>query len=329
MNVPSADSVVQATNDDATVSRCSASQAGYFHDPFVSQLVRRPARRSPVINRGTYCRLVGLQNLIRQFLDACRNQQLPSQIVSLGAGFDTTYFLLKTDQKAPNHYFEVDFAETTAKKVMSIQRKSALKTILEDGWTTGNGGTELWSYDYTVIAGDLRGFETTVVPALERRGFDRTLPTLFLSECVLIYLDPTHSDAIIRWVSQHVPTAMFTTYEPIGPHDAFGQMMVQNLEMRRIELKGLLAYPDLASQQQRYYDLGWPSAQAMDMATLYAQLPPGELQRLMRIEILDELEEFNLFGRHYCIAWAWQSRTLPLLDPLTALDPSKPTPTRP
>ncbi|KAJ1974412.1 carboxy methyl transferase for protein phosphatase 2A [Dimargaris xerosporica] len=329
MNVPSADSVVQATNNDATVSRCSASQAGYFHDPFVSQLVRRSARRSPVINRGTYCRFVGLQNLIRQFLSACHSQQLPSQIVSLGAGFDTTYFLLKMDQMSPRHYFEVDFAETTAQKVMIIQRKTALRTMLQDNWTTGNGGTELWSHDYTVIAGDLRDFEATIVPALEHQGFDRTLPTLFLSECVLIYLDPTHSDAIIRWVSQNVPTALFAAYEPIGPHDAFGQMMIQNLELRRIELKGLSKYPDLASQQQRYCDLGWPSAQAVDMATLYAQLPPGELQRLMRIEILDELEEFNLFGRHYCFAWAWQSRIPALLDSLAALDPSKAVPALP
>jgi O-methyltransferase involved in polyketide biosynthesis len=58
------------------------------------------------------------------------------------------------------------------------------------------------------------------------------LPTLFISECVLIYLKPEKGDAIIKWVSDTFASASFCTYEQIGPNDSFGTVMTQNLEVR-------------------------------------------------------------------------------------------------
>jgi O-methyltransferase involved in polyketide biosynthesis len=56
-------------------------------------------------------------------------------------------------------------------------------------------------------------------------------PTLFIAECVLIYLRPEHSDALIRWAAQSCESAVFITYEQIVPHDPFGQTMIRNLEV--------------------------------------------------------------------------------------------------
>jgi [phosphatase 2A protein]-leucine-carboxy methyltransferase len=30
-----------------------------------------------------------------------------------------------------------------------------------------------------------------------------------------------------------------------------------------------------------------------------------ELQRIARLEFLDEMEEWQLLARHYCIVWGW------------------------
>jgi len=32
----------------------------------------------------------------------------------------------------------------------------------------------------------------------------------------------------------------------------------------------------------------------------------AELQRIAKIELLDELEEWRLLASHYCIAWGWK-----------------------
>ena len=56
------DSIIQATDTDASVSRLSAVQAGYLTDPFASDFAPSPIpsggfRRLPIINRGMLCKI--------------------------------------------------------------------------------------------------------------------------------------------------------------------------------------------------------------------------------------------------------------------------------
>jgi tRNA wybutosine-synthesizing protein 4 len=55
-------------------------------------------------------------------------------------------------------------------------------------------------------------------------------PTLVLSECVLIYVEPALADGIIAWFAQEVPQSALAVYEQIRPGDAFGQTMLANLK---------------------------------------------------------------------------------------------------
>jgi tRNA wybutosine-synthesizing protein 4 len=82
------------------------------------------------------------------------------------------------------------------------------------------------------------------------------LPTFIIAECVLIYLDPTPTGAIVSWASEKFSTAVFFLYEhvksfhhalfcclyvafgiadyvlmQIHPDDAFGEQMIRNLEV--------------------------------------------------------------------------------------------------
>jgi tRNA wybutosine-synthesizing protein 4 len=59
----------------------------------------------------------------------------------------------------------------------------------------------------------------------------RRVPTLFLSECVMIYMEPQHSQAIISWIRESLKTAFFCWYEQIRPNDPFGREMVANLKV--------------------------------------------------------------------------------------------------
>ncbi|KAJ2801760.1 carboxy methyl transferase for protein phosphatase 2A [Coemansia helicoidea] len=301
MEICSSDAAVQGTSNDAAVSRESAARLGYIDDPFIQYFVRRPQRRAPLINRGTHSRFDGVQRILRQF--AARAAGC-GQVVVLGAGLDTSYFLLRREGPVPLRYFEVDFAEVTAKKAATLWRTAALRTLLPEDAAVAGGGTEVHSNTYNLVAGDLRRFEAEVVPTLAARGLDTAAPTLFVSECVLVYLGAEDSDALIDWITWAVPNAGIVTYEQIRPDDRFGQMMVANLRARGLELHGLHAYPTLDAAARRFLERGWHAARALDLAEYHERLRPEERARLSEIEILDEWEEFTLLAQHYAFAFA-------------------------
>ncbi|KAJ2041181.1 carboxy methyl transferase for protein phosphatase 2A, partial [Coemansia sp. S2] len=179
-----ADHAVQGTSNDAAVSRESAARLGYIVDPFIQHFVKPAQRRAPLINRGTFCRFHGVQNTLCQFVQALgATTQASGQIVVLGAGFDTSYFILEKEGMSVGKYFEIDFAEITAKKAATIYRHSGLKSLLPKDTEVALGGSELHSSRYSLLSGDLRQFQTHLVPKLVERGFDLNEPTLFLSEC--------------------------------------------------------------------------------------------------------------------------------------------------
>ena len=82
--------------------------------------------------------------------------------------------------------------------------------------------------------------------------------------------------------------------------------MLRNLRQRDCPLRGLEACPTPADQKLRFLEAGWKGATALDMNTVYAQLPSDERARIERIEMLDEFEEWHLINSHYCVAWAWK-----------------------
>lgn len=42
------------------------------------------------------------------------------------------------------------------------------------------------------------------------------LPTVFLSECVLVYMTPSQSSNLVRWAAETLHTAMFISYEQVA-----------------------------------------------------------------------------------------------------------------
>ena len=68
---------------------------------------------------------------------------------------------------------------------------------------------------------------------------DREIPTLVLTECLLVYMSAADSDSILTWVSGAFPNVALVNYEMINPDDKFGQMMVDNLEQRGCCLLGI------------------------------------------------------------------------------------------
>ncbi|KAJ3413645.1 hypothetical protein HDV05_007713 [Chytridiales sp. JEL 0842] len=302
----SEDDAIRGTNDDATISRCSAVTLGYLTDPYINAFVKRPTKRPPIINRGTFARYTTIDQLLRQFLRAGGGPK-EKQVVVLGAGCDTRFFILKAEGINPKRYFEIDFPEITSKKSQSI-KKSKLTSALLGEHKIAMGGCELHGDEYSIISGDLRSWESDIFPRLESLGFDKSLPTLYLSECVLVYLQPETISRILTHCSKICEASMFITYEQIKPDDAFGKVMVENLKLRNIHLPGLHSCPTLEAHCERYTNTGWKAAQAVSMKDAYDKhISPEEHARVAKLEIFDEVEEWELMGDHYCVSWSVSS----------------------
>lgn len=267
-------------------------QKGYMKDDYTQYFVNPKCRKSsPLINRGTFARTFAIDTIARQFLASTVKEG--AQILSLGSGDDTLYWRLKASGLfASGGFFEVDFDETVRRKRMIIENVDALKT-------------ETNEKTYRLIAADLCDLES-LKARLCKAGLRPDRPTLILAECVLMYMPPKDSSAIISWTASFFTRgAAFATYEPFRPDDKYGQMMLKNFQKRGCSLKSMEAFPTLASQRSRYVDRKWTHVRVADMNDVFNKyLAQEDVRRILRLEMFDEFEEWRLIQGHYCLVLA-------------------------
>ncbi|KAF2405260.1 leucine carboxyl methyltransferase 1 [Trichodelitschia bisporula] len=315
------DQVVQRTDQDASVSRMNAVALGYLDDQFAKFFTPGPVpKKYPIINRGTYVRTTAIDMLVRRFLMTHCSQK--KQIISLGAGSDTRYFRLVAENPSlPLVYHELDFAANTASKISTLKRNPPLLKALQghvkdaDDIAFSSDGTRLASPTYNIHPVDLRALvQSSQTPQpLSLPNLSPDIPTLVLSECCLIYLSPSAADSVLSALTRSLvpsPTPLsLILYEPIRPFDAFGKVMVANLASRGIHMQTLEKYASLSAQTTRLQTAGFAGGQgAVDVDFAFEQwIDAKERERISRCEMLDELEEWRLLARHYCVAWGWRN----------------------
>ncbi|KTW31090.1 leucine carboxy methyltransferase [Pneumocystis jirovecii RU7] len=309
-----ADLRIQNTNEDALSSKWSAVQAGYLNDSFVKYMIKDKAKikRPPIINRGTYIRTVVIDKLIYSFLRSINPLQ-KKQIISFGAGSDTRYFNIMSDLgKTVNFIFhELDFPVVTKRKASIISKTPALYDLIHSSCNNFDDlkidlfNGSILSPSYCLHPIDLR----TLTSIFSLPKIDNDLPTLILSECCLVYLEPHEADQLIQWCVNAFASkgSGIVIYEPIKNSDSFGKMMVKNLASRGISFKTLDTYSTTEKQCTRLYNLGFTTYQkAISIKQIFDEWSDHDDKiRISKVELLDEVEEWNLLASHYCVAWGW------------------------
>ncbi|XP_072312620.1 leucine carboxyl methyltransferase 1 [Eucyclogobius newberryi] len=303
-----ADEAVRATCDDATVCKRYATSKGYWKDLYIQYFVRSVGeRKAPEINRGYYARVKGVNHLLDAFI---RKTECDCQVINLGAGLDTTFWRLKEENLLPRKYFEVDFPTVVARKIHNIKTKPPLSKPLIETHSTDSlllDANSLDSDRYCLIGADLRDI-SSLDEKLKKFQLNTELPTVFVSECVLIYMSPTYSSNLVGWASETFHTAMFINYEQVNMSDRFGQVMIENLQHRHCTLAGVEVCQSLDSQKERFLKSGWERSDALDMMTVYSMLPQEDVERIERLEFLDEKELLQQLLQHYSICWATKDK---------------------
>ncbi|CDO66862.1 leucine carboxyl methyltransferase, putative [Plasmodium reichenowi] len=296
---------VQNTTYEAASSKLSAVKLGYYDDPFLKHFVKRIETRSPLINRGYYARVAALRLYIELFFKSIDNKQ-SIQIVNIGSGLDTTFFWI--NQKYQNvKYYEIDFYDLLKEKTDIIKKYTEMKNFLKYEKDNEEKDEDLINcLNYKMVPLDLND-SSSFEKILLSYNFDFNKPTIFICECVLIYLETESSDNLIKKLSELMKnTSCIIVYEQVNPNTAFGKVMIDNFSHRGINLKSIYKYYNLQTQLERYKSLGWVNVYINDMNEIYDyHINMEEKKKIELIEMFDEFEEWRLLQNHYFILVAF------------------------
>ncbi|XP_023226238.1 leucine carboxyl methyltransferase 1-like [Centruroides sculpturatus] len=298
------DDAVMSTNDDAAACKRYAVDVGYWVDNYLQHFVKPTDRKAPEINRGYFARVYGLKYLLDQLIKITNNQ---CQVVNFGAGFDTLFWRLKEENVQVKNYIEIDLAPVTARKCSLIRmRKPLLNVLATEDDDVKFSNCDLHVGRYHLVGADLRSITELERKLLNDGLLDTTVPTIFLAECVLVYMSIEQSSALLKWISKNFQTVVFLNYEQVNMGDKFGQVMIQNLQKRCCELPGVKACQTLEAQKDRFLTEGWEGAKTWSMMEVYDSLPSQEIRRIESLEFLDEKELLLQLLQHYCITLAYK-----------------------
>jgi O-methyltransferase involved in polyketide biosynthesis len=233
------------------------------------------------------------------------------QIISLGAGFDTTYFLMRSKYpESEFSYIEIDFPDVCRKKTEKFLESPEMQELIPGEIVIGE---EIVSLCYKLLHGDLR--DSQMVEEKLRLFTLKSSPTLIVSECVFAYIEANQVDELMARLAGLFDHCAAIVYDIINPNDAFGKTMVINLSLRGIQLRGIHKYPLVPSQKSRY-EQWFERVQAFHMLDIYRKcVDISEKHRIESLEIMDEFEEWDLLLKHYIIVLSCKGQLFLSLTP--------------
>ncbi len=198
---------VTKTNDHASNCKSFAVSLCNYEDPYIQAFARNPERKPPEISLGTYVRALVVRLVTSEFISVHKKK---CNVVSLGAGFDTLYWNL--DNK-PEKFIEVDLKDVVMRKSLIVSRHKFLRESLSKDVKIMPTG--ITSDNFYLLNADISQPEAALDQIVDQTQLNTSLPVLFLSECVLIYLESAVSQRLIQKIPEMFKAAYFLLYEQV------------------------------------------------------------------------------------------------------------------
>ena len=144
---------------------------------------------------------------------------------------------------------------------------------------------------------------------LKSTSLSKEVFTVLITECLLCYLHNESIIQIFKLFTSFFNEVALIYYDLISPNDEFGKVMIRNLKQyRNINLPSYEDCPHEESHIKRCFENGFDFRNiCIDMLSYFNSIIPHEEQIYVnKIEMMDELEEWNLLQKHYCIGVAFK-----------------------
>lgn len=239
-------------------------------------------RKTPLLNRIYHTRSKLMHKLVSCGLEAFKGYSgtlAEPQLLLLGAGLDTSY------NSYTSSAYGVDFAHVISQRASIASDKPAIKLIVGD------------LREVDVLLGDLEG-----------AGFNVTVPTVVLLECVLSYVEPIAAQRLLSTLSKRLHNATMVMYDPVLAYNdvnsnGLARMMQEKFAERSAPL--LSCAHSVAQYMSNLRQAGWnhvTAASVNQAAQLY--LSAAERRANVLSEPFDEFASLALLQNCYAVAVA-------------------------
>ncbi|XP_003371900.1 ATP-dependent Clp protease, proteolytic subunit ClpP [Trichinella spiralis] len=252
---------------------------------------------------------------------------LIDKIVNLGAGFDTLFFRLRKKYKEKiTRFLDVDLPSVVKQKYAILNKYDSVFFPEADKNSPNGGGTiqksdEIFPFSsqYALVACDLRNNDELIALLLTGCRLCSMIPTLFIAECVLNYLNVNErkdasnverkavflfyrSNRLLEMFPVIFSKCSIISYEQVLPRDTFGRFMCEHFANIGSPLLSIDQYPDASSGIDRLNSLGWENVTVYSLSSIYyCSLSEQERKRISELEEFDEYEMWHLKCSHYVI----------------------------
>lgn len=264
----------------------SREHAALFRDPLaealagtsaIEQVMLELADKKASSSGRTFCltrfamRTRWIDDRILHAIHPSRELQV-RQVVVLGAGMDTRPWRLHLP--AGINWFEVDMPDVVQAKRRSLTEVNAQTTRMPQPGVTKGYAYDIHTANYCTFAADLqtRGW----VEQLENEGWFRSVPTLWLAEGLLMYLEQAASEQLLQDMSGNsaqgsvLLVQLFLESAKSFNDDRYGNAKSAGLKRLKDTFKS--AVPDDYNEYLR--SLGWCVETGMKLKELHSLVAP-------------------------------------------------------
>jgi methyltransferase (TIGR00027 family) len=262
--------IVQDTAFDAVEAKCSASSKGYYSDPFIQRFLVNENTQPPHLNYLYHLRTKFVHDYLLEFYAKFGGN---SQVVVLGCGYDTLFWRSGVRFAA---WFDLDLPEVIVRKLKLISRDPALDTER-----------------YFARSIDLRG---DFAGRLLAEGFDPQLPTFFIDEFSMIYVEAQLVERLMKFAASPVNSYLISI-GACSMDDDFGRFWIDAFRDNNTPLNGLNG----GKWESIFERAGFASVTCASFDNEAKTLPPQEAARVAALEVQEKADELNCLLRHYSV----------------------------